>query len=815
MPMPLGSLTLSLRRLAAHPTFALTAIVTLALGMGASTAIYSVAYGVLLRPLPFDHPDQLVHLSQLNARGQPLRFSRANFEDVAEAAHSYRGLARYSAGLTAVVGGTAPVMVTGAWVSDSFLEVLRVAPVLGRTFLVEEHTPGGPAAILISQAFWRQHLEDGSNPLGRTLRLANETYTVVGVMPPGFDFPGGSAFWVSADRVPRVESRTGHNWHVIGRLHDEVRLGTAQQETTAIARHLKAVHGDETWMDDARVVPLRDSLVGNLRPLIALLAGAVAFLLLVSAATVANLLLAQSVTRAHEFAVRQAIGATRTHLLRQLLIENLLLVGLGSALGVWLAHGAIEAVLGAGTGPIPGLGPVTVDLGTVAFTVALAMALAAGLAIVTASRVTGQEPLTALGAGGRGGVGSRGVERMRRGLVVAQIAFTLVLLVGAGLLGQRLGVLLRADPGFPTSGLLVVSATFTRAPLDQGERRSQEIVDIVGRLESLGQVTAAGGINAFPLSGLGSNGQFLEMRPGDRLESFEDVATLAQLPGRTGDAEYRVATPGYFEAMDIPLLAGRPFTWSDTAASPHVAIVSESLARQQWPDGDAIGREIQFGNMDGDMRPMTVVGVVRDVRDRQLDSQPVATLYGHAAQRTQAFSTFAFVVRGPAHPLDAAADAREAVRAVVPEVPVSTRAVDDLVAATYGNQRFSLLVVLLFAAAALLLAISGLYGVSSYAVSSRTREIGVRMVLGADAKGIGGLVLREGLWLVAIGSVAGVIGVVTVARLFASALADLGDLSPLVVALAVGVVGVCALAACLVPARRAARLEPATAIREA
>lgn len=814
MPSLLRSLMTPFRHLTARPALSLTAIMTLALGIGASTAIYSVADGVLLRPLPFARPHELVSLSQVNRGGQPARFSRLNYEDLADAAGSYRAVARYSAGLMPVVGATEPVRVSGAWVSAQFFEVLGVTPSRGRLFSDAERTPGGPSAVLVSHAFWQQQLAGEEDVLERTLRISSDTYAVVGVLPPGFDFPAGAAFWASAEHMLRTEGRTGHNWSVLARLAPDVTLASAQQEATAIAQRLQAEHGDATWMEDARVVELRDSLVGDARPVIGLLAAAVAFLLLVSGATVANLLLAQSVARSQEFAVRQAIGATGGRLLRQVLAEYLVLVGVGCALGVWLAHVAVQTLLTFDGGRLPMRETIGVDARSVVFGCGLALLVAVALAMATAGRLARQAPSAVLSGGARGGVGGKGVERMRQGLVVGQVAFTLILLVCAGVLGQRLAVLLRADPGFPTSGLLVMSATFARAPLDEGARRSQEVSDIVQRLRAISQVDEAGGINAFPLSGLGANGQFLEMMPGDRIESFEDFMAIGQLPGRAGYAEYRVATPGYFEAMGIDLRAGRLFTWSDTADAPHVAIVSESLAAQQWPDRDPLGRTIQFGNMDGDVRPMTVVGVVRDVRDDRVDSEPAAMLYGHAAQRTQAFSSFAFVVRGPGDPLSVAGQARAAVAAIAPDVPTSTRLVDDIVSATYGSQRFSALVVVLFAVSALLLAVSGVYGVSSFAVSSRTREIGVRMVLGASTRGIVALVLREGLTLVAIGVVVGSVGAYVAARVFSSVLADLGAQTPGMLVMATALIGLCALAACFIPARRAALVEPAVAIRD-
>jgi predicted permease len=787
MPLVFRALALSLRRLAAQPTFAMTAVVTLALGIGASTAIYSIAYGILLRPLPFPDPDRLVVLRQVNHEGRQMRFSRANFADIERDTRAFAGMARFSSGLAAVVGGTDPVRVTATVVSARFFDVIGVAPARGRHFSTSETTEGGPPAAIISHALWRQHFAGRADVVGETLRIDSETHPIVGVMPEGFDFPVESSVWLSADRLSRREGRTAHNWQVFARLRPEASLAQANQELTGVARSLKAVFADDTWMSDAIALPMRATLVGDAPALIAVLAGAVGFLLLVSCATVANLLLAQGVLRAQEFAVRQAIGATWGRLLRQLVTEHLVLVALGGAMGVWLAQGAVRGLLALDPGRLPLRHAISVDGTVLSFALGLATTLGLLLALTTALRLLSDTPVRSLGAVGRGSIGGRGVERVRRGLVVLQMAFTLVLLIGAGVLGQRLLTLLRADPGFPTTGMLVVSATFppvattgaaNPGAADVAARRSGELRDIVSRLAATGRVEAAGGINAFPLTGSGANGSFLEMMPGDQVSTFDDFMALGKVPGRAGYAEFRLATPGYFETMQIARLQGRLFTDADTSDGPHVAVVNDALARARWPGGDPIGRRIQFGNMDGDLRTLTVVGVVADVRDAGLDGPAAPTVYANAIQRTNAVSAFTFVVRGPADPLSLATDVRAVIRAVAPDVPVTTRPVDDVVASTYGPQRFSLVIVLGFALSALLLAVFGVYGVSSYAVASRTREFGVRMVLGADRRSILSQVLREGLWLIGAGTVAGVAGAMAVTRVVASLVRDLGTPSP-------------------------------------
>jgi putative ABC transport system permease protein len=803
----------ALRQLAARPAFAFTAIFTLALGIGASTAIYSVAYAVLLRPLPYPDADRLVRLRQVGERGREMAFSTPNIEDVADAARSLSGLATHTGAPVAVTGGVEPVRVRQAMVSAAFFDVLGVRPSRGRGFVTEEQRPGGPGAVVVSHGFWQRELGGRADVLDRTLRLGSESFRIVGVMPVGFDFPRGAALWTAAERHERLPSRTAHNWDVVARMADTVALAQVRAELSGIAKRLKAQYGDDTWMADATAIPLREAYVGTARPLMALLAGAVGLLLLVSCATVANLLLAQGMLREHEFAVRQAVGAGPMRLIRQLLGEHALLVGLGAAVGLLLGLAATRAVLDLVPQGVALPESVTLDGNLMMFVLGLATTLALLLALTTGVRIVTQAPREAL-SGGRGGVGSRTTERVRQSLVVVQLAFALVLLVTAGALGQRLWTLVRANPGFTTSGTTVATLTFTAATPQDHQRIAAQVRDVRSRLMGLGIVRAAGAVSGFPLGdGAFSNGTFLEMRPGDRLERMEDFEALSRLPGRVGEADFRVATPGYFEAMGIPLVAGRAFADGDAPDGQHVAVVSESLARRQWPGQDPLGRVIQFGNMDGDLRPMTIVGVVGDVREGAVDGPVSATFYGHAGQRTQASTMMSFAVRPSAADADIAADVRQVVRAGAPDSPVHVRDIRDVVTSSFGEQRFSLAVVLAFGVTSLLLAVFGVYGVSSYAVSNRRREFGVRMVLGAQPRQILRLVLREGAWLVVVGVVAGTGLAMGASRLVHGVAAGLDSLRAEVLLASIAILAVSALLACAGPARRAARVEPIEAIR--
>lgn len=805
----------AIRHLTSRPAFAATAIFALALGIGASTAIYAVAYAVLLRPLPYPDGDRLVRLRQIGEGGRQMAFSAPNIEDVGAAAASYAAIATHAGGMVAVTGGAEPVRVREAVVSARFFDVLGVRPAQGRTFVPEEQQPGGPGAVIVSHGFWQRDLGGRADVLDHVIRLGSESFRIVGVMPASFDFPRNAALWSAAERRERVPSRTAHNWDVVARLAPGVTLAQARGELTGLAGRLKTTHGDATWMVDATAIPLRDAYLGSARPLIALLVAAGGLLLLVSCATVANLLLAQGVLRDHEFAVRQAVGAGPLHVVRQLLGEHVLLVGAGTAVGLLLALSATRALLAMVPTGLPL--PLTIDLdgNVVLFACGLATTLALLLALTSGVRAVLQEPRAALSGVARGGVGGGRTERARRALVVLQLAFALVLVACSGLLGQRLWGLVRAEPGFATSDLTVATVTFTRGSPADAARAASQVAQIRARLEGLGAVAAAGAVSGFPLGdGSFANGTFLEVRPGDRLESMADFETIGRIPGRAGEADFRVATPGYFTAMGIPLVRGRFFTDADTVEGQHVALVSESLARRQWPGQDPIGRTIQFGNMDGDLRPMTIVGVVGDVREAALDGPAGHTFYGHAAQRVQAYSTMTFAVRPSRGGTSIAASVRDIVRTAAPESPVLVRDIADVVTASFGEQRFSLAIVLAFGVSALVLAVFGVYGVSSYAVSNRTREFGVRMVLGAEPGAIVRLVLREGATLVAVGVIAGTALAFVAGRYARGLLSGLDDVRADVIAAGAALIVVSALAACVGPARRAARVPPAEVIRQ-
>jgi predicted permease len=801
----------ALRQLRRNPGFALVAVVTLGLGLGAATAIWSVVYGVLLRPLPYPEAGRIVQLWQVNERGGRTSVSDPNFAEWREWSTSFGALAQMSAREVVVTGAAEPARAMAAAVSRDFFAAMGVEPAAGRSFAAEELAEGGAPVVMVSDGFWRRYLDSAADLSGRRLAFYGRTHDVIGVMPAGFVFPSGAELWVPREQLPRLPSRTAHNWQVVGRLAAGATLDQAQAEMTAIARRQKEMYGDDIWLVDASVVPLAEQLTGHTRPALLVLLGAVGFLLLVACANVAGLLLARGAARRRELAVRAALGASRGRLVRQLLTESLLLALAGGAAGVLLAAFGVEALLALEPGRLPRTGDVAVDWPVLAFALLLAVVVAAALGTLAALRMSGG--LTgALAEGGRSGIG--GGEGVRRVLVAGQMALTLVLLVGAGLLGRSFLRLVETDPGFRTQGLVVMDLAHPQPSGPDGYARiARAHEELLARLAAAPGVTAAGGVNKFPFHAGGADGMFLIVPPGERMESFEDFARIARNPENTGYADFRIASGDYFRAAGIPLLAGRLFDERDGPDAPHVAVISESLARERWPGRDPIGAQIQYGNMDGDLRPFTVVGVVGDVRERGMDAAPHATFYGEYRQRPRVTDSFQVALAGTLPAAQLVSMARTKLARVAPDVPPRFRTIEEVVAGSLADRRFPLLLLGVFGAVALALAVVGVASLAAWAVARRTREIGVRMALGATPGEIVRMIVGQGARLVTAGAVAGVGAAVALVRLLEGMLYEVRATDPATFLAAAALLVAVALAACWAPARRAAGIHPSEALR--
>jgi predicted permease len=808
---------LAARTLRKSPGFTVVAVLTLGLGIGGATALFSVVEAVLLRPLPYDEPERLVQLWE-GVGGGRSSFSTLNFWDIRDRSRSLEAVASYGVASTPVAVGGQVSRITVAYVSEAFFDVLRVEPVVGRRITAGEFATGAPVAV-VSESFWRTEL-GGDPDLGRTpVRSGDQVYTVVGVAPDGTAFPMGAGAWVP--REPDAgEYRTGHNWMVVGRLAPGVTVEAARTELSAIAAELEQQHGADTDMSAVVAIPLLEQLVGNVRPMLLILLGAAGFLLVVACANVMNLLLARGSARRTEVAVRQAIGAGRGRLAGQFLTEALVLSLAGGALGLVLASLGVDVLLALETGQLPRAGEVGVHPTVLGFALGVSFLTAAILGLFTSAR-TDQDLHSALAEAGRTRSGGARAQRLRGLLTALQVAMTLVLLVGAGLLAQSFLRVSAVDPGYRTTGALVVDAYVPSArgfdpgvvgDESQGVARIRDL--LVERLGVLPGVSEVGVTNAFPLSGRGSDGGFLVLERPDEVTDLEGFMRLGSDPARQGYAEYRVASADYFRAMGIPLLRGRLFDGRDEPSAPHVAVISESLAETRWPGEDVIGKVIQYGNMDADLRPFTVVGIVGDTREQGLDATPRPTFYANALQRAAGLRGMFSVVLVGGDPRSLGPAAQAAVREVAPDVPVRVRTLDEIFASSLAQRRFSLVLLGAFALVAVLLAVTGIYGVISYLVAQRSREWAIRMALGAGRVDVVRQVLVGGLGLVVAGIFVGSAVALAATRVLEGLLYGVAATDvPTFVAVALLLVAV-SLIASYVPAARATRVDPALAMRD-
>jgi predicted permease len=804
------------RTLGRAPGFALAAILTFSLGIAASVAMFSVFEGVLLRPLPYPDSDRIVRLYQVNSRGLRGSVSEPNFNDWRDAARSFNHMAEMAwLGPTPVVAGADAQMAGVTAVSAGFFDAMGVRPALGRGFLPPEQQENGVQAAIVSAAFWKAW-RGAARPAGEVVRSGSLVFTVVGVMPAGFDYPGRTAIWIARELQPPQRSRTAHNFTVVARLAPGVALDAAQQEISALSRALKVRYGDDTWMEDAAAVPLLDSLTSSSRPTLQMLLAAAFILLLVSISSVSNLLLARGAARRREFAVQLAIGASVGRIGRQLFAETLVLCLAGAGAGVALGVMAVRLFAAMGPASVQRLDTVTVSWPAVALAVGITMLAVLGLTALTAAGTRRIRVLDALGDAGRGASSGRGRLRARETLVVSQAALTVVLLAGAALLGRSMQAVLAISPGFSLDDALV--ADVTMASGGGASAKTKRVAfqeELIARLRALPDVTHAGLINDFPLGGRWySNGVFIEMSRPDEITGFAQFnPSDPAIKPRVGEAGFRVVSGDYFKAMGIPLLRGRLIDDRDAPNAPHVAVISESLARARWPDRDPIGRWIQFGNMDGDLRAFRVVGVVGDVRELSPEAQPGPLFYGASRQRPGQAASFSVIVRGPA-PGAIRDRVRRIVREIDPEVPVTIRTMAEAFDTVVVNRRFNLWLVAAFGLVALLLATLGVYGLVSYTVEQRTREMGIRLALGARPRQLLGLVVRRGVVLASIGAGAGLALAWGFAGVMDSLVYGVSPGDPPALAASSAVLVLAAVAASYLPARAIVRRTPAGSLRD-
>lgn len=788
----------ALRGLAREPLFAALMIVTLALGIGANSAAFAIVNGVLLAPLPYAEPDRLVAMWERTESGRDNAVAWPNYADWRDETRTLSGLAAYQgATRTTVLGGVEPVRAAVARATANLFDVMAVQPALGRTFAPEERVPGGNPVVVVSDAFWRMHLGATTSLDDVQLQAGPVSAQVVGVMPPGFDFPRGTDIWLPLDLFDPagLGTRSAKNFRTVGRLAEGVGIDAAQRELSAIAlrTHERASDSDAVGVN---LYDLREQTVGDSRRALLILLGASAFVLVVACTNLGSALLGRAARRSRELAIRASLGAHRLRLIRQLLTESLLLALIGAAAGLGLAHLLIRAVTVAGPDAVPRLTEVRLDGWVLAFTSLLAIATALTFGTAPALRATTLEPFDAMRQGG----GGTDAPRQRRAwsfLVAAEVALALMLLIGSGLLMRSFYQLTQIDPGFDVEQQLAVDVSLP-GTYDDGAARTQFYDQLLERVRALPGVEEAAVTMTLPLVSFDPNGLF-DIEGGEIGD---------------GDAHYRVVSPGFFETMRTRLIRGRTFTTADRAGAPDVILINQTMAGQYFAGADPIGMRMRTGGMDSRGFDFAeIIGIVDDVRFRSIDAPPAPAYYLNYAQRTERIANMTLLVRTSGRPLALAPAIRSAIRAIDGNTAMEIRTLESRVGESFAARRFTLLVLGLFATVALVLAAVGIYGVVSSGVAHRTREIGIRAALGANAGRVLWTVGRETMMAVAAGLLAGLAAAALLTRLIASMLYETQPLDPLTFAAVALLLLATAWLAVLVPARRATRVSPMTALR--
>ncbi len=796
------------RSLRKSPALAASVVLTLALCIGATTAIFSVVYSVLFRPLPFADPEGLLWV-RTTWKGQPNSFSVGNWADVERQAKSFQYFVPTSGESFNLSGADTPENVDGARVGADFFSLIGVQPALGRTFLPEEDAPGRGDVVVLGDGLWRRRFGADPSIIGREIRLDGRPHTVVGVMPASLDYGiWDEELWVPSAFTPeRLAMHDEHYLVVLARLEPSVTLEQAGQEMQALARWLMENYPRENRERGIEMLSLTEEVVGWYRTRLLVLLGAVGFVLLIACANIANLLLARGAARAREYAIRAAIGAGRRHLVRLALTESLLLAMSGGVLGLLIAYWGVAALTAFGPQDVPRLALARVDGPVLAFAVGLTLLCGLIFGLAPAIRTAGRLPHEALKEGGRTGAGAGSRDRLRNTLVVAEIALALVLLTGAGLLIRSAVALNSVDPGFDPRGVVAGRVSLPAVAYESPEQVTGAFERIRDVLSAVPGVESAALVSTAPLEGGSTNGLVPEGRPLDISSSINSVM--------------RLVTPGYLTTMRIRLVRGRAFTDQDRQGSPRVMIINEALAREAFPGQDAIGKRIACCEPGPDGSPVwkEVVGVAGDVRAQGLGEDPSPEFYlpmlqAPGAAWTWTDRTMTVAVRSRSEALSLMPTLRRAVAQVDPSLPLyNLGTMQGRVADSLAESRFSTMLLTVFGALALTLAAVGVYGVISYGVAQRTREIGIRVALGAQRRDVMAMIVRHGALLAGIGLVLGLGGALALSRLIGSLLFRVSPTDPPTFATGVVVLTAVAVLAAALPARRAARTDPMTALR--
>jgi putative ABC transport system permease protein len=823
-----NDLRFAFRQLLKNPGFTAIAVLTLALGIGANTAMFSVVNAVLLRPLPFQDPEKLITLWERNDKqgyNQNL-VAPANFADWKAQNQSFEQIAIFetSRGLN-LTGAEEPVRVIGFKVSANLFSLLGVSPLHGRGFLPEEETPGRDRTVVLSHGLWQRRFGGHEGVIGQAISLDGESYTIVGIMPKGFVFPGATGEFLGglfsnpcpdlwrplAISAEMWDARSWHDWQVIGRLKPSVSLAQARVEMDTLMQRMEQANPGQFMGTHCTLVPLREQSVGSVRASLLVLLGAVGCVLLIGCANVANLFLARAAAREKEFAIRAALGAGRLAILRQLLTESVLLAVIGGVLGSLVAWWGVD-VLAANVGGniavvTPGWNDIGVDGRVLAFTLALALGTGILFGLAPAWQTANTEVNESLKESGRGSTEGFQRQRLRGALVVAEVALAMVLLVGAGLLLQSLLRLQRVNPGFNPSRVLTMQLGLPRSRFPEDRHRAAFVERLCERLKILPGVEFVGATSGLPLTGDRNN------------YSYEVVGRPPMEPGKWETADTSLVTPDYLRVLQIPLVAGRSFDARDSEGVPLVCLINQAIAQRHFPNEDPVGKKLRLGY--GNLTP-EIIGVVPDIKHWALDkgsgprqrlSLNDAGIYIPYAQEAS-WSTMTVALRTTGEPMDLAGAVRSVVRELDKNQPIAKmRTMETIVSGTLAQPRFRTLLIGLFGALAVVLAAIGIYGVVSYNVTQRTHEFGIRMALGAQTKDVLRLVMRHGMILAVVGISVGALGTLALTRVISALLFGVRATDPLTFAGVAVLLGLIAFLACVIPARRATKVEPMEALR--
>ena len=802
MRMLIHDLRYAARMMLRQPVFTVVAVVALALGIGANTAIFTVVNAVLLRPLPYESPESLVWLWDTQPQLATAPTSLPDFIDWRNQNQSFEYLAAYQSGNMFVDDGNGAVDTPVGLVTPDMFSLFRVQPVVGRTFTEEEMQPGRFRVAVISQSMWQRNFGSDPTVLGQTVQLSGAAYTIIGVLPAGFGFPNEAQLWRPLPIDPKRLDRGPHFLRVVGRLRPGVTLAHAQAEMSTIASRLAQQYPEKIAGHGIKLELLSDVVVGDIGTALFVLLGAVGFVLLIACANVANLQVVRASARQKEIAIRTALGASRGRIIRQLLTESILLAVAGGAAGFLMAVWGIESLVSLSADTIPRVREIGIDARVASFTALISLLTGVVFGLAPALQVSKPDFTDALKESGRSTSGSRR-NRLRSLLVVSEIALSLVLLIGAGLMIRSFARLNRVDPGFNPDNLATMGVTLLRTTYPEDNQVAEFYSQLLERVSVSPGVKSAGAIAELPLSGSNISDYFtIEGRPAIPRE---------QRPL----AECRTITPNYFESMEIPLMRGRDFAETDTKKTPNVAVINEAFAHQHFADEDPLGHRIILQGQFRD--PLLIVGVVGNVRDFGLDEQPTPEIYYPYLQNplNETYNrSMTIVVRTKSDAAAMTDSLRAELLSLDKTLPVyALKPMTEYLRDSLSRRRFNMVLLSVFAAVALLLAAVGIYGVISYSVAQRTHEIGIRVAVGAHARDILRLVVGQAMSLTLVGVALGLGASFALTRVIESLLFEVSPTDPLTFAVIASVLTGVALTACFVPAHRATKVDPMVALR--